>query len=269
MSEINTIESTEFPNTKTSLLADFKKLGLEKGMTVIVHSSLSSLGWVVGGPVAVVQALMEAVGEEGTLVMPTQTADNSDPAGWGNPPVPREWWSIIREEMPPYNPDTSTTRAMGKMVEAFRTFPGVRRSHHPMYSFAAWGKHADYVVSEQPLEEGFGPKSPLAKIYELDGFILLLGVNHDRNTSLHYAEHVIPNRTKVEKGSALVEDGNRVWKTYEEILYDSDVFQAIGKKFEERHPINKAEVGRATSKLIQQRAIVNFARDWLLKSEKN
>jgi aminoglycoside 3-N-acetyltransferase len=80
MTEGNTIERMERPNTRTSLREDFIKLGLESGMVVIIHSSLSSLGWVCGGPVAVIQALMDVVGEEGTIVMPTQSAGNSDPS---------------------------------------------------------------------------------------------------------------------------------------------------------------------------------------------
>lgn len=106
-------------------------MGLEEGMVVIVHSSLSAFGWICGGPVTVVQAFMDSVGEEGTIVMPTQTADNSDPSGWQNPPVPQEWWPIIREEMPAFDPEVTPTRGMGKVVEAFRTYPGVKRSVHP------------------------------------------------------------------------------------------------------------------------------------------
>lgn len=72
-------------------------------MTVLVHSSLSSIGWVNGGAVAVIQALIDVVTEEGTIVMPSQSVELSDPKEWGNPPVPEEWWDIIRESMPAYN----------------------------------------------------------------------------------------------------------------------------------------------------------------------
>ncbi|WNS76276.1 AAC(3) family N-acetyltransferase [Bacillus sp. DTU_2020_1000418_1_SI_GHA_SEK_038] len=265
MSDVKAIYQLKIPNTRASLHKDFQKLGLEKGMVVIVHSSLSSLGWVCGGPVAVIQALMDTVGEEGTIIMPTQTADNSDPAEWQNPPVPEEWWPIIREETPAYDPHFTPTTGMGKIVEAFRTFPGVKRSLHPTYSFAAWGKHAEYILSEQPLEEGFGLKSPLAKIYELDGYVLLLGAQHDSNTSLHLAEHAIINRKKVQKGTALFQNNERIWKTYEEIVYDSDPFDALGKEFEETTPINSSKIGLATCKLMKQRLLVDFGREWLQK----
>ena len=129
------------PNTIDSLSAQFKNLGITEGMTLIVHSSLKSLGWTCGGAVAVVEALMKAVGEDGTIVMPTQSADLSDPAYWENPPVPEEWWETIRREMPAYNPSTTPTYGMGKVVECFRSYEGVIRSDHPTTSFAAWGKH--------------------------------------------------------------------------------------------------------------------------------
>ncbi|MGM0843408.1 MAG: aminoglycoside N(3)-acetyltransferase [Bacillota bacterium] len=263
MSEKQTIQQLAVPHTTASLVKDFKSLGVEEGMVLIVHASLSSLGWVCGGSVAVVNALMEAVGDEGTIIMPAQSADNSDPAEWENPPVPESWWQIIRDEMPAYDPDVTPSRGMGMIADTFRSFPGVRRSTHPVYSFAAWGKYADLILSEQPLEEGFGPSSPLAKIYELNGSILLLGVTHDSNTSLHFAEHSLSNRQKVKKGTSMMEDGSRVWKVYEEILYDSDPFEELGKEFEGKHTIKTAMIGKADCKLMDQRAVVDFAREWL------
>jgi aminoglycoside 3-N-acetyltransferase len=265
MSETKAIEQLKSPNTKTSLSKDFKKLGLEKGMVVIVHSSLSSFGWICGGPVAVIQALMDVIGEEGTIVMPTQTGDNSDPVSWQNPPVPEEWWPIIREEMPPYDPEITPTRGMGKIVETFRSYPNVKRSLHPAYSFASWGKHSGYILSEQPLDAGFGPESPLAKIYELDGFVLQLGVGHDSNTSLHLAEHTIEHPKMVQKGAAMMENGKRVWKTFEEIEYNADVFEELGKEFECQYEINHSKIGNADCKLMSQRKLVDFGREWLNK----
>ncbi len=80
MMKINDIVAeTDFPNTIETITNDLRKLGIQKGMTVIVHSSLSSIGWVCGGAVAVVEALMNVITEEGTIVMPTQTSDLSDP----------------------------------------------------------------------------------------------------------------------------------------------------------------------------------------------
>src|SRR5262249_38683800 len=91
------IRGTPAPPPRETVAADLRALGIEPGMTVLVHSSLRSLGWVSGGPVAVVQALMDALTEEGTLVMPGFCIAHSDPAQWQAPPVPVDWVSVIRE----------------------------------------------------------------------------------------------------------------------------------------------------------------------------
>ncbi len=79
------IEGTKYPRTKQSIVADLRKMGVERGMTILVHSSLSRIGWVNGGATAVIQALMEVVTEEGTIVMPSQSVELSDPARWEIP----------------------------------------------------------------------------------------------------------------------------------------------------------------------------------------
>ena len=93
---------TPAPRTRRVIAANLTALGVEPGSTVLLHSSLGSIGWVPGGPVAAVQALLDVLGPEGTLVVPTQTGDNSDPAAWGRPPVPEDWWQVIRAETPAY-----------------------------------------------------------------------------------------------------------------------------------------------------------------------
>ncbi|WEG12768.1 AAC(3) family N-acetyltransferase [Pullulanibacillus sp. KACC 23026] len=265
MSENELIKMTKEPNTRESMRSQFRLLGIQEGMTVIVHSSLKSLGWVSGGAVAVVQALMDAVGEMGTIVMPTQSADNSDPSDWENPPVPESWWKLIRETWPAYDPQYTPTRGMGQIVEVFRTFPGVKRSKHPALSFAAWGKEADAILSDQTLEEAFGHGSPLEKIYERNGYVLLIGVTHDSNTSLHLAEHFIPGREKDKKGAAVLINGERQWVTYEETRYDSDPFEELGSQFEKENPISTGFVGNAFCRLMEQRLIVDYAKDWLIQ----
>ena len=104
MPEGQVVHKTETPITVESLRTDFETLGIEKGMTLLVHSSLSAMGWVCGGAVAVIIALQEVLGETGTLVMPTHSSDLSDPSQWENPPVPEAWWQTIRETMPALRP---------------------------------------------------------------------------------------------------------------------------------------------------------------------
>lgn len=263
MSEAKAVARSANVNTKESLIHDFRMLGLQRGMTVIVHSSLSSIGWVCGGAVTVVEALMEVISSEGTLVVPTHSGDNSEPSKWENPPVPVDWWPIIRETMPAFDPQVTPTRGMGKIVEVFRSFPSVKRSYHPSVSFAAWGKHAEVVTSHHSIDFGLGENSPLARIYDLGGYVLLLGVGYDRNTSLHLAENRISNPTLTDEGAAIYENGSRVWKVYKDVEMDSDRFVEIGKAFEVEHPIRIGNVGVAEARLFSQRDCVDFGLKWL------
>lgn len=265
MNEQTAIERVKLPRTRESIAEDLLELGVREGMTLIVHSSLSSLGWVSGGPVAVVQALMDVLTEAGTLVMPTQSGDYSDPAPWSNPPVPVEWHEIIRETMPAYDPQFTPTRGMGKIVETFRTFPGVIRSTHPQLSFAAWGCDKERVIEHHSLSYPLGEHSPLARIYERGGYVLLLGVDHGNNTSLHLAESRAPGNVVESLGAPILQDGERAWVTFENFVMDADQFLEIGASFEQVYPIRVGLVGSATAKLISQRELVDFGTQYLIK----
>ncbi|MDP5274289.1 aminoglycoside N(3)-acetyltransferase [Chengkuizengella axinellae] len=265
MSELNVINKSSQINTILTIKEDFIKLGLKDGMTVIVHSSLSSIGWVSGGPVAVVQALMDVVTENGTIIMPTHSPNLSDPSYWENPPVPKEWWAVIRDTMPAFDPQITPTWYMGKIVEAFRTFPNVVRSYHPMYSFAAWGKNAENITKEHSLNDGLGEKSPLARVYDLNGDVLLLGVDYENNTSFHLSENRVPILARETQGAPIIENDQRGWKTFSHIDMDSDCFNDIGIDFEKDHHVNVGEIGQANAKLFKQKECVDFAEKWLAK----
>lgn len=263
MTEADAIKHTNAPCTRESLAVDLRQMGLHAEMTVLVHSSLSSLGWVCGGPVTVVQALMDVLTPTGTLVMPTHSGDYSDPGRWENPPVPAAWWSIIRDTMPAFDPQVTPTRKMGQIVEVFRTWPGVLRSGHPAVSFAAWGRHAEQAVASHVLDYALGETSPLARIYDLDGWVLLLGVSYDRNTSFHLAEYRVPGSKQITDGAPIIEVGQRVWKTYADIEFDVDCFPEIGAAFEQTGQCQVGKVGSAEARLFRQRCAVDFATEWL------
>jgi aminoglycoside 3-N-acetyltransferase len=168
MTDYDAIKATPgMPATVETIRKDLAALGISEGMVLLVHSSLSSFGWVCGGPVAVVLALEQALGEEGTLVMPAYSSDLSEPSYWKHPPVPEEWWPIIRQSMPAYDPKLTPTRDVGAIPECFRNQECTRRSSHPSFSFAARGPHADGVVANQSVSFPAGDQSPLARIYDL------------------------------------------------------------------------------------------------------
>jgi aminoglycoside 3-N-acetyltransferase len=274
MGEGKVVQKTEVLATIDSLQADFRALGIRSGMVLLVHSSLSAMGWVCGGAVAVIVALQEVLGKTGTLVMPTHSTDLTEPSQWENPPVPESWWPVIRATMPAYQPDLTPTRSMGIIAETFRKQKGVLRSAHPHHSFCAYGHQASHITDNHSLEFGLGEGSPLARIYDLGGFVLLLGVGHDRNTSMHLAEYraIFPTKHIVREGAPISTAGSRRWTTFENIDLDSSDFEQIGEDFlrsDVEREVHRAKVGLAKCQLMPQRAMVDFTVDWLEENRGN
>jgi aminoglycoside 3-N-acetyltransferase len=267
MPESSTIHPDALPLTVESLAEQFAAVGLGAGQTVLVHTKMSALGWIAGGPVAVIQALLRVLTPTGTLMMPAFNADNTDPSHWQNPPIPEHWWPIIRQHMPAYDPLTTPTREMGKVAENFRSWPGVIRSAHPEASFAALGPNAAYLTANPfSLERIFGDDSPLARLYDVDGHVFLLGVDHGNNTSLHLAESRadIPKQYKRD-GSAMLVDGVRQWVTYDLELVNDEDFPQIGDAYEAAHNIRRGTIGKAEARFMKQKPLVDFAVEWMEK----
>ncbi|WP_435360944.1 aminoglycoside N(3)-acetyltransferase [Haloarchaeobius sp. DFWS5] len=265
MSEQDAVDRSSDPITVDRLVSDLHELGVEPGDTIIVHSSLSALGWVCGGPPAVVDALCAAVTDAGTVVCPTHSGGYSDPDYWENPPVPDDWKERIRETMPAYRPAVTPTRGMGVIPETFRTYPGVIRSRHPTVSFAAWGADAESVTADHSYDEPLGEESPLARVYDLGGKVLLLGVGYDRNTSLHLAEYRDEHPPQLKaNGAPILEDGERTWLRYADLEVFSDDFPDAGRAFEAENPdvVSIGPVGAATARLCDQPKLVDFAAEW-------
>ena len=272
MSEQDVINKTQDgPITVASIRNDLLQLGASPGMVLLAHSSLSSLGWVSGGPVAVILALEEALGPDGTLVMPTHSGDLTDPEKWENPPVPEEWKETIRQSMPAFDPVLTPTRGMGRISETFRTQPGVLRSDHPHISFTAHGPQAQYITGTHGLHFGLGEDSPLARIYDLGGWILLLGVDHDNNTSLHLAEYRAdyPGKKEIQQGAPILQDGVRSWVKIRELDENSEDFNDIGKAYQKAgRTLLTGKVGNARAVFVPQRELVDFAAQWMTKNRK-
>ncbi len=138
-----------------------------------MHASLSAFGKVDGGAATVCQALIRAVSETGTVLLPTFTE-----ASFTEPGAPRS-------AQTPYHPELSVSSQIGAVAEAFRHMPGVLRSSHPTHSFAAWGRLAREALSTQ---RDNNPLGPLKKLNLLQGHVLLLGTHLHSATVIHLAE---------------------------------------------------------------------------------
>jgi aminoglycoside 3-N-acetyltransferase len=158
----------------TDLAQQFCAIDIERGDSILVHSSLSSLGWIDGGAMAVIDALIESVGEEGTVLFPTLTRSQDD-----------------SPETPPKFDARSTPCWTGAIPEASRSYPGARRSLHPSHSVTAIGRLAEWFTSGHQFARtpcGYG--SPYDKLADIGGKIVLIGVKQNCNTSFHMAEEI-------------------------------------------------------------------------------
>lgn len=268
MPEETTIDRTPDPLTRPLLVKQFTALGVRPGQTILMHSALSQLGWVVGGPVTVIQALLEILGDDGTLMVPTHSSNNSEPSLWQNPPVPESWWAIIREHMPAFDPQITPTRQMGIISDTLRCWDGARRSNHPHDSFTAVGKHKTTLVGGYTeLGDCLGETSPLARLYDLNGWVLLLGVGHGNNTSLHLCEARAnyPNKQYERNGAAVFVDGERQWVAFDQIAWDDEDFETLGAAYEAQQggAYTIGQIGNATARLLHQPPMVDFGVKWM------
>lgn len=262
MSEKDAIEGMLIPNTKATLIYDLKELGLKKGDLVLVHSSLSKLGWVCGREIAVIDALKEVVGETGTIVMPAFSGDNSHPGLWQNPPVSKEWIEIIKEQMPPFHVKRTPLREMGRIAESFCFSEDVLRSNHPQVSFCAWGKDKEIITSVHPLSLGFGKDSPLQRLYDMRAKVLLLGVSYSNCTCLHLSELKL-NKPLLKQGAKILKDDKEVWIDFMEYDYDDSNFEALGKDYEKQREVKKRTIGKSICRLIEMKDLCDFGDVWL------
>lgn len=253
----------EGPVTAERLATDLRGLGVPAGATVMVHTSLRSLGWVVGGAQVVLEALRDAVGPDGTLVMPTQSWQLCDPAFLQE--APAEWWPTIREHLPLYNPATTPSQTMGAVAELFRTMPDAHRSPHPHRSVTALGPQATRITARHPLDAPTGEESPLGVLVDLEAWVLLLGVTAAKATVLHLAEHraTYPGKRTVPNGVAMLVEGVRAWVTWEELdVHDHD-FEGVTDAFaNDTGLVRTGRVGDAEAQLMPAGPLVDYAAGW-------
>jgi aminoglycoside N3'-acetyltransferase len=224
-----------------------RELGVEGGGVLLVHTSFRAVRPVQGGPVGLIEALRDTLGPDGTLVMPSWSGDDDDP----------------------FDPlTTPTPPSLGVVAETFWRLPGVLRSHH-FHAFAAAGPKAARVTSDPlPLPPHI-PESPVGRVHDLDGQVLLLGVGHDADTTLHLAELLAGVPYRVPSYCTVLQDGRPVRIDYGENDHCCERFAFADEWLRARGLQAEGRVGHAHARLARARDIVEvtlerLARDPLL-----
>lgn len=265
------INQDKKPVFKDDLTDLFNNLNIQKGDIIILHVSLSSFGYLVGGEVTLIDTLLSHLGDEGTLVMPAQTVALLDPQYWEYPAVPIEWHDKIRESIQPYNrKNTPVGEELGKVATYFCRRCGVSRSEHPLYSFCAYGNKADEILSTHPLDYGLGRTSPLGKLYKYNAKILMLGTNFESNTAIHLAEYDL-GRQDILEGAPILVDGMKQWVTFKNIELDKyDDYLDLQKGFFASNidTVYKEKMYKGYAMSFSMVECVDYAKKFYLAKEK-
>jgi aminoglycoside 3-N-acetyltransferase len=236
----------------------------------MVHAALRRVGRLLNGPDALIGALLDVVGTQGTILAYTDWYGAYDELLDEHGRVPEEW----REHVPPFDPSTSRAiRDNGILPEFVRTTPGAKRSGNPGASVAAIGWAADWFTADHPLDYGYGEGSPLAKLVEVRGKVLMVGAPLDTMTLLHHAEHLarIPNKRVRRYEVPIVSPDGVRWSMVEEYNTSEpvvpglpeDYFATIVREFLASGEGAQGMVGEAPSVLVAAVSICAFAVEWL------
>lgn len=254
------------PYTHSQLVRDIKALGVKHGQTLMLHSSMKAVGAVMGGPDVILQALCEALNPDGTLMMYV---------GWQDIPdlvleLPAETREIYYAEHPAFDPATArAVRDHGILAEFFRTWPNTYRSQNPEASIVAAGNQAQYITRDHPFDYGYGAGSPLAKLVEMRGHVLLLGAPLDTITLLHYAENKAQLRHKnvIHYQCPILRNGKKVWIEVEDFdtgdPHDDYSFEQIVGEYLKLGRVKQGKIGSANSYLFDASDLTEFAINWL------
>lgn len=253
--------------TQEALAADLADLGIRPGHTILVHASMRSVGQVQGGVTGVIDTLRHLVGQAGTLVVPTGTPDNSDSS--------RVHLSRIadmsgaqrrryRVSMPAYDVANTPSTGMGVLAETVRTHPGARRSVHPQSSFAALGAQARQITENHAETCHFGEQSPLARLYDLAAWVLLLGVDYRACSAFHLAEYRYQPHPRTRTYRCVVRRGSQQqWWQYWDVDLDDSDFGKLGMDLDGTRIPLRGTVGKAECRLLPIRSAVDYAVLWL------
>lgn len=226
--------------TRTEIANGLRTLGVEPGNVLVVHSSLSCFGTVKGGAAAVVDALLDVLDSEGTLVVPTFNFSPGvfDPA--------------------------QTPSGVGAVTEAVRTRPDAVRSLHPTHSVAAIGPLAEALTEDHEKVEAFARGSALWKALQANAKILQLGVTHTTNSMIHVAEEIagVPYLERNWRVEVRTPGGKIVHKWIRRPGC-SRGFDVVDEALEETQAVSQTTIGCCTARLMTARAVVNAALDML------
>ncbi|MFH9616575.1 aminoglycoside N(3)-acetyltransferase [Streptomyces pratensis] len=241
------------------------ELGVRRGGVLLVHASMRSAGGDTG---SMTGALRRALGPEGTLVVPAFTTENSDTSRSYLDRVrglSDEARAELRASMPAFDPAASPAPTMGALAETVRLTPGALRSTHPQTSFAALGPAAAALLAGHSQDCHLGEESPLARLYEADAQVLLLGTGFDRCTAFHLAEYRRPDPPRRRYRCVVASEDGRRWWEYEDVALDDSDFAPLGEDFARVRPraVSTGRVRSARSHLFRLRAAVDFAEEWL------
>jgi aminoglycoside 3-N-acetyltransferase len=250
---------------RSRLAGQLSRLGVERSGVLLVHASMRAVGAVSGGAGAVIGALRDALGEDGTLVVPSFTPENSDTSPQyrnrvrGLTDHARE---AVRASMPPFDPATTAAPSMGRFAETVRLAPGAARSSHPQTSFAALGPLGGKLVAHHRPDCHLGEDSPLACLYDVRAQVLLLGTGFDSCTAFHLGEYRVPTPPRRTYRCVVTTRGSRHWWEYEDVALDDSDFAALGAEFartDNGAAVRTGPVGSTTARLFDFADAVDFA----------
>ncbi|MGK9168282.1 aminoglycoside 3-N-acetyltransferase [Inquilinus limosus] len=257
-------------HTRRTLAAQLREIGLGPDDSVMVHAGLRSVGRILGGPDALIDALQDAIGPGGTILVYTDWSDDYHDLLDEDGTIPAE----LRDDIPPFDPASSRARRFnGAIAELVRTRPGARRSANPGASFAAVGGRAEWFTADHALDYGYGERSPFAKLVQAHGKILMLGAPLDAMSLLHHAEHLarIPGKRVVRYEAPILVEGRTVWRRFEEFDTSDPVvdglpdgyFATVVEDFLAKGRGVRGTIGAATAVLVPAAEMVDFAVRWL------
>ncbi len=225
-----------------------RNIGIQNGDVLEVHASMKSIGFMLGGANALLDAILETIGFEGTIVMSAHSSDNSEPAYFQKPPIDVALYQTIRENTPSFKGKFDDLYGMGQLAVALQKRPSVYFSNHPQVSMMSHGKHAKWITQSHPLNDMFGLRSPIAKMVELKTKVLLIGVEYDSCTGMHLGEVLSQKRPIIIQGSRMVVGSKEEWVKFLSHDFDSNDFNQVGRNMELENKVSLSLLGNSVVK---------------------